>query len=86
MVIPPPPLWARRVVQVLWLPLVALLSALFVPLFVLAVLIWPIDRRLRLARVLALLLVFLWLDAGLVTGCCWIWLRHLRQGDYDQRG
>jgi 1-acyl-sn-glycerol-3-phosphate acyltransferase len=86
MVIPPPPLWARRVVQILWLPLVALLSALFVPLFVLAVLIWPIDRKLRLARVLALLLVFLWLDAGLVTGCFWIWLRHLRQGDYDQRG
>lgn len=86
MVIPPPPLWARRIVQVLWLPLVALLSALFVPLFLVAVLIWPIDRRLRLARVLALLLVFLWLDAGLVTGCFWIWLRHLRQGDYDQRG
>jgi 1-acyl-sn-glycerol-3-phosphate acyltransferase len=86
MVIPPPPLWARRIVQIVWLPLVALLTALFVPLFVIAVLLWPIDHRLRLARVLALVLVFLWVDAGLVTGCFYIWLRHLRQGDYDQRG
>lgn len=86
MVIPPPPLWARRIVQIAWLPLVALLTALFVPLFVIAVLLWPIDHRLRLARVLALVLVFLWVDAGLVTGCFYIWLRHLRQGDYDQRG
>lgn len=86
MVIPPPPLWARRVVQILWLPFVALLTALFVPFFVIAVLLWPIDHRLRLARVLALVLVFLWLDAGLVTGCFYIWLRHLRQGDYDKRG
>jgi len=86
MVIPPPPLWARRLVQVIWLPLVALLTALSVPFFVLGVLLWPIDRRLRLVRVLAMLVVFLWLDAGLVTGCFYIWLRHLRQGDYQERG
>lgn len=86
MVIPPPPLWARRLLQILWLPLVAILTALCVPLFVIAVLLWPIDRKLRLARVLALLLVFLWLDAGLVTGVFYIWLRHLRQGDYQDRG
>lgn len=86
MVIPPPPLWARRLVQILWLPLVAVLTALCVPLFLIAVLLWPIDRRLRLARVLAVFLVFLWLDAGLVTGVFYIWLRHLRQGDYHERG
>ena len=86
MVIPPPPLWARRLVQVLWLPLVALLTALSVPLFLLGVVLWPVDRRFRLVRVLAMLVVFLWIDAGLVTGCFYIWLRHLRQGDYDQRG
>lgn len=86
MTIPPPPLWARRLVQVIWLPLVALLTALSVPFFVLGVLLWPIDRKLRLVRVLAMLVVFLWLDAGLVTGCFYIWLRHLRQGDYQERG
>ena len=86
MVIPPPPLWARRLVQVIWLPLVALITALSVPFFILGVLLWPIDRRFRLVRVLAMLVVFLWLDAGLVTGCFYIWLRHLRQGDYHERG
>ncbi|KAB7744013.1 hypothetical protein GA707_11140 [Nostocoides sp. F2B08] len=86
MVIPPPPLWARRLVQVIWLPLVALITALSVPFFVLGVLLWPIDRRFRFVRVLAMLVVFLWLDAGLVTGCFYIWLRHLRQGDYHERG
>lgn len=86
MVIPPPPLWARRLVQVIWLPLVALITALSVPFFILGVLLWPIDRKFRLVRVLAMLVVFLWLDAGLVTGCFYIWLRHLRQGDYHERG
>lgn len=86
MVIPPPPLWARRLLQLLWLPLVAILTALCVPLFVVAILLWPLDRKLRLARVLALFLVFLWLDAGLVTGVFYIWLRHLRQGAYHERG
>ena len=86
MVIPPPPLWARRLVQILWLPLVALLTALSVPLFLLGVVLWPIDRRFRLVRLLAMLVVFLWVDAGLVTGCFYIWLRHLRQGDYNLRG
>lgn len=75
MVIPPPPRWARLLVQIISLPFVAIMTALCVPLFVLAVLLWPIDRRLRAARVLALFLVFLWLDAGLVTGVFWIWLR-----------
>lgn len=86
MTIPPPPLWARRLVQIIWLPLVALITALSVPFFVLGVLLWPIDRKLRVVRVLAMLVVFLWLDAGLVTGCFYIWLRHLRQGDYHERG
>ncbi len=83
MVIPPPPLWARRLVQIVWLPIVALLTALCVPLFIIAVLLWPIDRKLRAARVLALFLVFLWLDAGLVTGVFYIWLRHLFTRDRE---
>jgi 1-acyl-sn-glycerol-3-phosphate acyltransferase len=86
MTIPPPPLWARRLVQLIWLPLVALLTALSVPFFILGVLLWPIDRRFRLVRVLAMLVAFLWIDAGLVTGCFYIWLRHLRRGDYHERG
>src|SRR5690606_31909496 len=80
------PLWARRLIQILYVPLVALLTALFVPVFLVAFLLWPIDRRLRVARVLALVLVFLWLDAGLVTGCFYIWLRHAWKGDYHLRG
>lgn len=85
MVIPPPPLWARRLVQIVWLPIVALLTALCVPLFIIAVLLWPIDRKLRAARVLALFLVFLWLDAGLVTGVFYIWLRHLFTRDRERK-
>jgi 1-acyl-sn-glycerol-3-phosphate acyltransferase len=80
MSIPPPPRPARFLIQLLWLPLVALITALCVPLFVIGVLLWPIDRRLRLVRVLAVVLVVLWLDAGLVTGCFYIWLRHLPRG------
>ena len=59
----------------------AILSALCVPLFVIAVLLWPIDRKLRVARVLAILLVFLWIDAGLITGCWHIWLKHAIKGE-----
>ena len=80
--LPPPPLWARLLIQILWLPIVATLTALSVPLFVLGVLLWPIDRKLRVVRLLALIVVFLWLDAGLVTGCFYIWLRHARRRDH----
>lgn len=86
MVIPPPPLWARRLIQILWLPIVAGLTALSVPIFLLGILLWPIDRRFRLVRLLALLIAFLWLDAGLVTGCFYIWLRHVWKGDLKERG
>ncbi|MDO5502040.1 MAG: 1-acyl-sn-glycerol-3-phosphate acyltransferase [Actinomycetia bacterium] len=80
MSIPAPPFWVRRLLQILWLPLVAVLTALCVPLFLIALLLWPIDRKLRVARLLAFLLVFLWLDAGLLTGVFYIWLTHLGKG------
>lgn len=86
MSVPPPPRWARKLIEVIWLPLVALLTALCVPLFFIAILLWPIDRKLRTARVLALLLAFLWIDAGLITGCFDIWLRHALRGRVNRSG
>lgn len=84
--VPPPPAWARLLLQIVWLPIVAVLTALCVPLFLLAILLWPIDHRLRTARVLALLMAFLWLDAGLITGCFYIWLKWALRGKLGERG
>lgn len=84
--IPPPPRVVRWLIQVIWLPMVALLSALLAVFFVIAVLLWPIDRKFRTARVIALVLAFLWIDAGLITGCFYIWLKWIVKGNFRERG
>lgn len=56
---------------------VTLLALVVVPL---GLLLWPLDRRLRITRVMLMLLLVMWEDIGLVVGCWWLWLRALVLG------
>lgn len=77
---PPPPRWLRFVLQVVYPPLGAVVTLLALVVVPLGLLLWPLDRRLRLVRVMMLALVFMWEDIGLVVGCWWLWVRALFLG------
>jgi 1-acyl-sn-glycerol-3-phosphate acyltransferase len=81
--LPPRPV-RRAVLDPLWIPLAAVLAVLLVPLIVVGVLLAPFTRRRRLLRASLLACVYLFIDAGLVLGSFWLWLRHPSRKRDDQ--
>ena len=76
--IPVPPLWVRRVQRVLW-PLVGVLVSVVAGFAcVVSLVLWPIDRRMRLARFALAITEALWADIRLTVACWRLWLRHPR--------
>lgn len=77
---PRPPRAVQYLLQILY-PVVGafvtLLAAVVIPL---GLLLWPLDRRVRLSRVMLLALIAMWEDIGIVVGCWWIWLKSLVVG------
>ncbi len=73
--IPAPPRWLRLILQAIYPVFAVFATAIAVLLAPIAVLLWPIDRHFRVARVLILAVVFLWEDVGLVVQC---WALRLR--------
>ncbi|GAB3106983.1 hypothetical protein GCM10027055_01950 [Janibacter alkaliphilus] len=80
MSIPPPPRPVRWLLAAGYPFIGAVVTALALVVVPLGVLLWPIDRRLRVARVMMLLLIAMWEDIGIVVGCWWLWLRALVRG------
>lgn len=80
MSIPPPPRWLRMVLQVVWPAVGAALTIVMVAVIPVGLLLWPVDRRLRVVRVMMLALVAMWEEIGLVVRCWWLWLRALVVG------
>ena len=68
-----PPLWARRVLHVLSLPMVVLLTAVLLPFYVIGAVIAIFPGRRRLLRVVSFAMAYLWTDLGMLLGCWALW-------------
>ena len=68
-----PPLWARRVLHVLWLPVVVVLTAVLLPFYVIGAVIAIFPGRRRLLRVVSFAMAYLWTDVGMLYGCWALW-------------
>lgn len=76
---PPPPLWARRCMHVLWPLVVIVLTACALPVLVIASVMAFVDRKARLLRVTAMVVLFLWVDLRLLFGCWRLWFASPRK-------
>lgn len=76
--IPVPPRWARRIQHVLWPAVTVGVTAAAAPVAGVGVLLWPVDRRLRLMRLTWLATETLWADTRLLVGC---WRLRLQDPD-----
>ncbi len=76
---PPPPLWARRCMHVVWPIVVLALTACAVPVLVAGSVLAFVDRRARLLRVTLMGVLFLWSDLALLVGCWRLWLASPRK-------
>jgi 1-acyl-sn-glycerol-3-phosphate acyltransferase len=69
--------WFRRaIIDPLWLPLAAVLAALFLLVAAAGALAWPVSRRHRVPRLALFGLLYMVLNVGLLLGCTALWLRH----------
>lgn len=78
--IPPPPRPVRWLLAAAYPVVGAAVTALALVVIPLGLLLWPVDRRLRVARVMLLVVIAMWEDIGLVVGCWWLWVRSLVLG------
>lgn len=76
---PPPPLWARRVMHVVWPMIVVFVTACALPVLVVASALVFVDRKARLLRVTAMVVLFLWVDLRLLFGCWRLWFASPRK-------
>ncbi len=72
--IPPPPLPVRRVLHVLWPVVGVLVTVVATPLLVAAAFHALLDRRARLFRIVAVTVLLMWVDIGMLIGCWRLWL------------
>ncbi|CCH78459.1 conserved exported hypothetical protein [Nostocoides japonicum T1-X7] len=77
--IPPPPLWARRCMHVVWPLVVLVLTACALPVLVVGSAMAFVDRKARLLRVTAMVVLFLWVDLRLLFGCWRLWFASPRK-------
>ncbi len=75
MKIGPPPYWLQVVLRFVYPPLAVLVTVAALPLIALGVLLWPVDRRMRLARVVFLAVYFMWEDVSILVQCMWLRVR-----------
>jgi 1-acyl-sn-glycerol-3-phosphate acyltransferase len=73
--VPPPPLFARRVLHVVW-PLVGVVvTGLAVPVAVAGAFMVVVDRRARLFRTTCLAVILMWVDIRMLVSCWALWAR-----------
>jgi 1-acyl-sn-glycerol-3-phosphate acyltransferase len=73
--IPPPPLFVRRVLHVIW-PLVGVVvTGLAVPVAVAGAFHVVVDRRARLFRAACLAVILMWVDIRMLVSCWALWAR-----------
>jgi 1-acyl-sn-glycerol-3-phosphate acyltransferase len=72
--VPPPPLAVRRVLHVLWPAVGVLVTALATPVLVAGAFAALVDRRARLFRITAVVVLLMWVDIGMLIGCWRLWL------------
>jgi 1-acyl-sn-glycerol-3-phosphate acyltransferase len=65
----------RLIVDPLWLPLAVVVAAVLIAAGLIGLITAPFDRR-RVLRIVAMGLVYLWIDVGLLIGALSLWLRH----------
>jgi 1-acyl-sn-glycerol-3-phosphate acyltransferase len=73
---PPRPLVRRAVLDPLWLPLAVSLAGLFCLAAAASVLVAPLAKRRRVARLALFGALYVLVDAGLVVCCGYLWLRY----------
>ena len=78
MKIGPPPYWLQVLLRFVYPPVAVLVTVLAVPLMALGVLLWPLDRRMRLTRVVFLAVYFMWEDVGVMLHCLFLSVRTPR--------
>jgi 1-acyl-sn-glycerol-3-phosphate acyltransferase len=74
----PPRVLRRLIVDPLWIPLAAVIAVVFIAAGLIGLLTAAFDRR-RVLRIVALGLVYLWIDVGLLVGALLLWVRHPRR-------
>ncbi len=73
--VPPPPLFVRRVLHVVW-PLVGVVvTGLAVPVILAGALMVVVDRRARLFRSACLAIILMWVDIRMLLSCWALWAR-----------
>ncbi len=77
--IPPPPMFVRRVLRVVWPLAMVVVTAFAAPVFVLGCLHAIVDRRARLLRLTGLVVLLGWADVRMLLGCWRLWLASPRQ-------
>lgn len=77
--IPPPPMFVRRVLRVVWPVGMVAVTALSAPVLFLGCLHALVDRRARLLRMTGLVLLLGWADVRMLVGCWRLWLASPRQ-------
>lgn len=82
---PPPAPVRRAVLDPLWPPLAAALTALLLLAAAVGALAWPVTTRRRVPRIALLAALYLAVDAGLVLACAGLWLRHPVASRRDER-
>lgn len=77
--LPPPPLFVRRILRVLWPPIMVLVTALAFPAFLLGCAHALVDRRARLLRLTGMVVLLGWADVRMLIGCWRLWLASPRE-------
>jgi 1-acyl-sn-glycerol-3-phosphate acyltransferase len=73
--VPPPPLFVRRVLHVVW-PLVGVVvTGLSVPVILAGALMVVVDRRARLFRSACLAIILMWVDIRMLLSCWALWAK-----------
>ncbi len=73
--IPPPPLFVRRVLHVLWPVVGVVVTALALPAIVLGAFLVVVDRRARLFRAASLAVILMWVDIRMLLTCWALWAK-----------
>lgn len=71
--IPPPPMFVRRLLRVIWPVFMVAVTALAIPVFVAGCFAALVDRKARLFRLTGLVVLLGWADVRLLLGCWRLW-------------
>jgi len=73
--VPPPPLFVRRFLHVVWPVVGVVVTALALPVIVLGAFLVIVDRRARLFRAATLAVILMWVDIRMLLTCWVLWAK-----------